>query len=380
MSESKINFIYVGRLVKEKWFDLLLHALEVLYKDLTVRDRFHIHVFGNGELSQHIPSYECITYHGHQPKERIHEVWKNCHYTLMPSQFLETFGLSALESLSFGIPVIGYPKWGLLQFLTPETSLSFWQKLDSFLREIIQNFDTIQRQELSKKCKNIAFQYNQTQRYEQFTHLLWSSTGTILLVSDFTAPIGGIEVYLHETKRLLESKGHTVILVGSSAPHSSSQRFRGLWTTLANWQRASNIRSLIREYNPDLVRRHSIHRHLWWLPLWLNRNISAKQWIMYHDFGLFHPYPSRVYDEQQLYYPDTWSAFVYAAKKTHTTSLYAFYASIPLVWMKRWLIRLLKTFLVMFDLHLVPSAYMESIVKHHYKNHSISITILSHFQ
>ena len=39
-------------------------------------------------------------------------------YMLMPSRFLETFGLSALESVSYGVPIIGFCKGGLTQFVS----------------------------------------------------------------------------------------------------------------------------------------------------------------------------------------------------------------------------------------------------------------------
>ncbi len=51
-----------------------------------------------------------IYFFGWQSQEMIRNVLKVSHFSLMPSRFLETFGLSALESLSEGIPVIGFRK------------------------------------------------------------------------------------------------------------------------------------------------------------------------------------------------------------------------------------------------------------------------------
>ncbi len=42
----------------------------------------------------------------------------------MPSRFLESFGLSALEAISYGVPVVGYKKGGLTQFLLSEHALA----------------------------------------------------------------------------------------------------------------------------------------------------------------------------------------------------------------------------------------------------------------
>ncbi|MDR0607141.1 MAG: glycosyltransferase [Candidatus Peribacteria bacterium] len=49
-------------------------------------------------------------YFGRQPLEKIQSYLQNIDYCLMPSECLESFGLSALNALSRGIPVIGYKK------------------------------------------------------------------------------------------------------------------------------------------------------------------------------------------------------------------------------------------------------------------------------
>lgn len=64
-----------------------------------------------------------VRYFGHRPKEEIKEALDNTHYLLMPSRFLETFGLSALEAISQGVVVVGYSKGGLSQFLLPELAV-----------------------------------------------------------------------------------------------------------------------------------------------------------------------------------------------------------------------------------------------------------------
>jgi glycosyltransferase involved in cell wall biosynthesis len=61
-------------------------------------------IFGRGSLLQAVQEfadrYSNITYHGFQNKSIVFETWKESDYCLMPSRFLETFGLSALDSLS----------------------------------------------------------------------------------------------------------------------------------------------------------------------------------------------------------------------------------------------------------------------------------------
>lgn len=51
-----------------------------------------------------------IYFFGFQPQKLVHSFLAISHFLLVPSRFLETFGLVALESLARGIPVIGFAK------------------------------------------------------------------------------------------------------------------------------------------------------------------------------------------------------------------------------------------------------------------------------
>lgn len=66
---------------------------------------FVLHIFGSGEYEQKVLELaeqfpEHIIYYGFQPLEHIKKIAEQCDYCLMPSLFLETFGLSAVNALS----------------------------------------------------------------------------------------------------------------------------------------------------------------------------------------------------------------------------------------------------------------------------------------
>ncbi len=389
VSKQSINLIYAWRLTKEKGFDLLLQFIKSIETNLKsdknsthkeLSEKIHIHIFGDGELKDQIPSVSFITYHGHLPKEQIIPIWKTCQYTIMPSQFLETFGLTALDSLWLWIPVIAYPKWALLQFLTPETSLSYWQDFDTILTDILQNFDSKTWQELSIRCLERFQHYTKKKRIARFRELSGLKTGTILLISDYIVDIGGIESFIINAKALLEENGYKVFLIWSSLKRTAIQRFRSLRTTLYNTSQTNKLKYMVRTTEPDLLRRHSVHRQLGRLPLKSMKKFKGQQRVMYHDFGLFHPYPSRVYDEQQLYYGRGLIQFLLAAKRspgmTHSRRL----LSLGLLKLKRMTISLIRKLLrKQIDLHLVPSEYMERIVHFRYRNKKINVETMSHF-
>lgn len=54
---------------------------------------------------------------GFRPRPVVERAVRESDCCVVPSRFLETFGLSALESLAAGVPVVAVPKGGLSQFV-----------------------------------------------------------------------------------------------------------------------------------------------------------------------------------------------------------------------------------------------------------------------
>ena len=59
------------------------------------------------ELAEKNPS---VQYLGKVPQERLASLYRESDILFMPSRFLETFGLTALESLASDTPVVGFRK------------------------------------------------------------------------------------------------------------------------------------------------------------------------------------------------------------------------------------------------------------------------------
>ncbi|HCB51668.1 TPA: hypothetical protein DEP21_03790 [Patescibacteria group bacterium] len=66
---------------------------------------FELFIFGSGSLESEIleltATYKEIHFFGWKSREEIQRYVQNCQYCLMPSTFLETFGLSALTALTW---------------------------------------------------------------------------------------------------------------------------------------------------------------------------------------------------------------------------------------------------------------------------------------
>jgi glycosyltransferase involved in cell wall biosynthesis len=145
------KFVYAGRLDQEKGIEDIVFAVRKILEE----QQFDIYVdifgqYGNcgkivEDLVQEYP--DVLQYHGRQPKSTIIPYRKGSHFLLMPSHFLETFGLTCLDAYAFGKPVIGYQKGGLRELildnysLIPDASLTSGQILYQKLCSVMQHFD-----------------------------------------------------------------------------------------------------------------------------------------------------------------------------------------------------------------------------------------------
>lgn len=77
--------------------------------------------------------------------------------------------------------------------------------------------------------------------------------------------MGGIETYLHQTKALLETQGHHVVLYGGQLPRGKLGELRiylGLFFSLLNVWDKRKLQALIQQEQPDLIWYHSLLRNL----------------------------------------------------------------------------------------------------------------------
>ena len=335
----------------------------------------------------------------------------------MPSEFLETFGLSALNALSRWVPVIWYKKWGLEPFIFQECNLFLakWnttaERLVSMVEKLAKktNPERIKDKELLEwKIKKLLPEYTEDARYERFCEFiklcppLWKegdhevvedfyswnkkipsakavsplSKGEqknekkILIISDFINKAWWIETYIHDVKHLLESRWHEVILRWSTLPAWSKwQRKKRFWLLLSpfNFWSTGDLKKVLEKEKPNIVWFNSLLR-------WLGPNVvktawkwrkesksECKFWMMYHDFGYFYPFPSELYHIEDCKTPLTKKNFVSAYKwKNLITKL-------AVLCKYYWLQPLKKVLKKEIDLHLSPSDCVTNIARDSYK-------------
>ncbi len=174
-----LGLLYYGRLEKEKGFDSLLEAIRIL-QDKEVA--FELFIFGKGSLESELLPLVGTNVHffGFQPLSRIRQYVENIDYCLMPSEFLETFGLVALNALSRGLPVIGYKKGGLEPFIFSDCNLFVYKGQDTTARLVhcIEKLSQLSDKELQEKkagyqtaISELLGRYSREGWYQRFLEL-----------------------------------------------------------------------------------------------------------------------------------------------------------------------------------------------------------------
>ena len=105
MHKNKKNYIYVGRLEESKGIYELLKVWERLDK------KFILTIIGGGDIEEGLRTeykQKNIIFKGKCSREETLEDISKSKYLIQPSLLYETFGLTIIEAMSFGVPVIGF--------------------------------------------------------------------------------------------------------------------------------------------------------------------------------------------------------------------------------------------------------------------------------
>ncbi len=370
-----LGLLYFWRLEPEKGFDAIIEMIE-LFQETGEKMPFNLFVFGSGSREKKIQKLA-------ENNTNIHFFWwqdimtikryvNNCQYCLIPSECLESFGLSALNALQWWLAPIGYAKGGLKNFIEHDLDLThqLGHTTGQKLYSLINKLHTIHI-----KSEPVD-EYTKERWMVRFHALADKNVKKILIVSDFINRIGGIETYITDVKDMLTQRGYEVELFGIKAPRGilgKLIKYLGIATSLMNFREAIRLYRKVKTMKPDIIRYHSVMRYLGWMPIRATRKSTAKKWMMFHDLGYFTPFPSALKNENQIHTPLTLKHFVDSqptANPIENLAIMGKYASLRLL--KKWLKKTVDTFLV-------PSEFMVNIVHSSYKIAEKKIKVFSHF-
>lgn len=111
------TFLFVWRLIPEKWVDILIYAVNYLVNILNLRD-ICLNIIGNGpqrveleSLVKHLQLENNIVFLGRKIQKDLAYFYQQAICTVVPSMYFEAFGLVNIESMKYGTPVIGSNIW-----------------------------------------------------------------------------------------------------------------------------------------------------------------------------------------------------------------------------------------------------------------------------
>ena len=135
VNDEKIILGYVASIREYKGFPLLKKVLVNLYKE-GVRN-WELQVWGNPIVGTD-EDCENIVYKGQYDYKDIVTVFREMNLLVVPSQWNETFGLTVLESMSFGVPAVVSSTVGAKDIVAEiDNSLIFCS--ESELYDILEN-------------------------------------------------------------------------------------------------------------------------------------------------------------------------------------------------------------------------------------------------
>lgn len=241
-----------------------------------------------------IPAGTRVAYFGHVPSTLVREALGRSHYMLMPSKFLETFGLSALEAIELGVPLIGFDQGGLSQFLLSEHRVSSegdWTSRCAHFTEMvdqtISRFSGANWRRQSLSVQDIAARYTPDAWFRELIKHVPTNARSILMLSDYGAPIGGIETHIVSISEVLRSHSFQVSSLFGMWGSSRMLRYIGLLFSWFNIWYAFRLWIAIAQKKPDIIWIHSEVRKIGPVGLLPLRWYQGVIWKTYHDLGYF---------------------------------------------------------------------------------------------
>ncbi len=138
-------FLCGGRLVPYKRFDLIIEAAN--------RTQLPLVIFGVGPLEKSLKKMAgpTVVFVGKVPSEELRHLYQNATAFIHPQE--EDFGITPIEAMAAGCPVIAYGKGGASEtVIDKKTGILFYEQTWEALAEILLSFDpsSFSAQEISK--------------------------------------------------------------------------------------------------------------------------------------------------------------------------------------------------------------------------------------
>ncbi len=311
MTESKtLHILFASRLVYEKWADILIEAIEKSFLG-DFRREIIWHICSDWPyrgailtLTQKYP--QKVIYHGVLHQTSLASLYRDVDFLFMPSRFLETFGLTALESLACGTPVIWFSKGWLIPFIPPLYSLDPNVPIES----------------LSKILQNVPADHKKWMGVTSYSQNIWKKSlrnyflgvSSVMILHDYHEKIWWAEYYVSQVESSLLQMGYAVSRYGYAGMTSLwKRRWMFILSIVAFW-RGISVSNLLTKEKPEAIWMHSIQRYIWfwWVRAVMQyaKNAEVKVYLSHHDVWLMAAFPQDITEEYNLPWDASLQAFL----------------------------------------------------------------------
>jgi len=155
ISKDKNGYIYVGRLEESKGVFELLRTWEEL------DEKYILTIIGGGDIEEELRekyTKQNIMFKGKCSREETLNAISKSKYLIQPSIWYETFGLTMIEAMSFGVPVIGFDIGTRGDFIDNGIN-GFLSRVDELKKTIEKSFDYKEYETLSVNANETARVY-----------------------------------------------------------------------------------------------------------------------------------------------------------------------------------------------------------------------------
>jgi L-malate glycosyltransferase len=148
----------IGSLSSNKGFDILLKAFQFISSDRNVR----LQIVGTGSevsnlqaLAQNLGIADKVNFLGFVSRQDICDVIANSHVVVSAS-YTETFGITLIEAMASGVPVVSTRSGGPESFVIPDTGIlcspGNVDELESAMRSMVENYASYSPQKIRQYC------------------------------------------------------------------------------------------------------------------------------------------------------------------------------------------------------------------------------------
>jgi glycosyltransferase involved in cell wall biosynthesis len=151
--KSRNYFLIVSRLSPYKKIDIAVEAFNKLELPLVI--------IGEGSDKNKLMKMaeKNIKFLGFQPEEKLKQYYQNCYAFIFPGE--DDFGITPIEAMSFGKPVLAFRKGGVLETVTEGKTGEFFDDpipeiLADGMRRIKNNYNSYNSEKIKKQAEKFS--------------------------------------------------------------------------------------------------------------------------------------------------------------------------------------------------------------------------------